>query len=319
MSEEVKGGLDEKYRPQTLEDICGNDSLLEGIKSALTKGESCPRTWIFHGSRGCGKTTLSKIVARELGADPDTGIKELNISHTRGIDAAKEIIKDLGFAPLKGICKVYILNEIQGSTKDFQEAMLEVLETPPKHVRFILCTTEPQKLLPTVMDRTKSAVFKVSTLDSQKIRKLLATIIKGEGSNISEFPEKVINAIVDKCEGIPRNAVKILDMVFDIMDENQAIELINNSYVAIDDSTTISLCQAIKDKKPWDEVRAIIRKLPGDPESTRYAILGYFNSVLLNSKSNDWAADVIAVLSESVMYSKQAGLSAMIYTLVTGK
>jgi DNA polymerase-3 subunit gamma/tau len=288
-----------------------------GIKSALAKKESMPRTWLLHGMRGSGKTTLAKIVSKEMGA-VDTDIRELNISNTRGIDAARDIITDVSFAPLKGGKKVYLLNECQQASKDFQNAMLEVLEVPPKHVIFILCTTDPQKLIPTVIDRCKKATFKVTPLLSNKVRELLYWILKGEGIDPKEFPEVVINAIIKRSEGIPRNAISLLDIVIDVTDDNAALELIDGAAISSDEGKVLELCQGLmKSNKSWAEIRKILTTLKDEePESLRYAVLEYFNKVLLNSDKNDAVADIIASFSESFIYSKRGGLSATCYFLV---
>jgi DNA polymerase-3 subunit gamma/tau len=310
--------LDDKYRPKTLDEIVGNEAVIAGIKAALAK-DAKPHTWLLYGERGSGKTTISRILGRELGAHP-RDVTEYNVSQMRGIDTAKEIIEGLWIAPLFGKAKVIILNEAHGGTPQFWECMLDVLESPPDHVYFVLCTTDVEKLKKTVQDRTITGSFKVKALTQAQSRQLLDRVIAGEGCKPEDYPEAVKKAIIDKADGIPRNIVKLLDKVFDIMVDKYAIELINDSVLYTEDPQLIELLTALKESKPWSVVGPILKRLSknlrDDYESARFAVLGYFTEILLNSPNgNKRAEDIILTFSENFYDSKYAGFIVACHVL----
>jgi len=164
-----------KYRPKNFENFIGNNSTITALKSSLDK--KTVRCYLIHGKSGCGKTTLARIIATKLGAT-DRDIKELNVSNQRGIDKARKIITLTIYRPLGGV-RVFILDEAHRSTVDFQNAMLKIMEEPPKGNYFVLCTTEPEKLLETIKNRC--SIFHVRELSIDEITILLNYVIKEEG------------------------------------------------------------------------------------------------------------------------------------------
>lgn len=291
--------LDKKYRPSTLDDIVGNDATVDTLKTMLERDKGVPGTFLFTGPSGCGKTTLARIVARLLGAE-ETDIKEHNISQFRGIDMAKEIIGDTRWKPMRGEKKVYILNEVHKSTNEWQNAMLEILEEPPSYVHFLLCTTDPDKLLKTI--RTRCTTFQVTALQRQKIARLVKKIL---GLEQVEFEEGVIQKIAEFSDGSPRQALVMLDQVID-MDNETALELLIKTGGA--EASLSDLCQSLMNGNKWDTVSKIIKQMDiDDPERLRYAVLGYLSKVLLN-KPSDRLSGIIELFLDSWMYSGKAGL-----------
>ena len=132
-----------KYRPQTPEEIYGNDLAIKSIRSELNKGA---HVFLLTGPGGCGKTTTARVFARQLGAD-ELSIHELNSSENRGIDSVREIMEQIRYTPLDGGKTVYILDEMHQQTSASQNALLKVLEECPEHCYFFLCTTNPEKLI----------------------------------------------------------------------------------------------------------------------------------------------------------------------------
>ena len=301
--------LDKKYRPSTYNVIVGNKSLLESLKKITSRDSKLPSSILLTGPSGCGKTTLSRIIATEIGSKD---IQELNISNTRGIDDAREIIKKCRFKSLKGNSKVINLNEVHEATKNFQHAILEILEEPPKGVLFILCTTEPEKLLKTI--KTRCTTFKVSSLTSREIEKLVNYVLEQEEKELSEETVKLISK---SCEGSARAALVMLDSVIGLENEEEAKEIIDN-YVGSENAEIKELCYyLLQNKRPsWDNIKKILSKLDIEPESARYAILGFLNSAMLKSwskRSTEEISSLIEIFEPSVMYSKAAGLTNACY------
>jgi len=295
-----------KFRPTDFDQIIGNKDLIESLQTALSK-EKGITTFLLQGPSGCGKTTLARIIGRHLGAE-DRYVKELNISDTRGIDAARNIIRNAQFQPFSGDCNVYILNEVHKSTNEFQNAMLEILGEPPRNTYFILCTTDPNKLLNTVKNRCTT--YQVRKLRVSEISKLITHVLTEEKNK--KFPKKGIREIAYAADGCPREALKILDSVIDIRDEEKLLSSINDFSIA--KKEVIELCRALLNGDKWRKVANILKELDEEPEDIRYAILGYMAAVILN-KQNDRAFLVIEEFKESFMYTKKAGLVSACYAI----
>ena len=298
--------LHRKYRPTDFSQIIGNKSLIESLQTALSK-EKGITTFLLQGPAGCGKTTLARIIGKHLGAK-DKYIKELNISDTRGIDAARSIIRNAQYQPFSGDCNVYILNEVHKATSEFQNAMLEILEEPPRNTYFILCTTDPNKLLPTVTNRCTT--YQVRKLRVSEITKLIIYVLAEEKNK--RFPKKGVREIAYAADGCPREALKVLDSVIDIRDEGKLLSAINDFSIA--KKEVIELCRALLNGDKWKKVSGIIKGLDEEPEDVRYAILGYMAAVLINKQSNR-AFLIIEEFKGSFMYTKKAGLVAACYAI----
>ena len=308
MSKFEKYPLSVKYRPTTFDQIVGNETIIESLRSCLERDSGVPHTFLFQGPSGCGKTTIARIVAEKLGAVPDE-VKEYNISKTRGIDTAREIIDSCRYAPMKGKVKVFVLNEVQKSTDEFQSAMLEILEEPPKHIFFILATTNPEKLLKTI--KTRCTIFQVSSLQRAKIIKLLRQICVLEKVEVSQT---ILQKISEYCDGSPRQALVMLDQVIDIPDEETALQAILNS--TVNEASVLQLCQLLLKKgTSWKTLSDAIKTIDDEPEKIRYAVLSYMTKTLLDTPS-DRVPQIIDLFSSSFMYSGKAGLVMNCY-LVT--
>ena len=298
------------YRPTTLDEFFGNESIKDSLKSILSR-EDKPRTIMFAGPSGNGKTTLARIVANMLGCDPMDCI-EHNISDMRGIDTARDIIASCQFEPLYGSVRVIILDEVHSSTRDFQNAMLKILEEPPKGVYFILCTTEPEKLLNTI--KTRSTIYNVSTLRKHDMIKLINWVLTSENVKLSE---KVKSALLFSAEGCARKALVILDQIIDIAEEEKQLEAINDN--TPDETTIIDLCRKIMAKEPgpnrWKELSVMLKGIDSDSEGVRRAILGYLTSVLINGdhKNGERVARLIAEFSNNYYDTGKSGLITSCY------
>lgn len=298
------------YRPKNLDEFFGNDSVKESIINLLQR-EDRPHTFLFNGPSGCGKTTLARIVANMLGCG-ELDFIEYNISNMRGIDTAREIITSCQYEPLHGDIRVIVLNECHKATNEFQNAMLEILEEPPKSVYFILCTTDPEKLLKTVRNRTTA--YHLSYLKRNEITALIAWVLQSEQVAISD---KLFDSLLFSVEGCPRKALVILDQIIEIKDEEKALEIIATA--SIDEVSIKDLCRQIiareAGEKRWAVLKTMLRSIDQEPESVRRAILGYLTVVLLNSQGNEAKriAGIMNEFSRNYYDSGKAGLTTSIY------
>jgi len=295
------------YRPSSFDNYLGNKATVKSLKALLSK-EKHPHTFLFCGESGCGKTTLARIVASFVGC-AEADIVEVNLSNNRGIDTAREIIERCQLSPMFGSKIVYILDEAHKSTNEFQNAMLKVLEESPKHVYFILCTTDPNKLIPTV--RKRCTPYEIKKLTENETKELLTKIIKDEKIKVSDI---VLEKIIKKVDGCPRDSLVLLEKVKDL-DEDE----VDNAIIDFSNEKEeiISLCRRLLKGCSWNMMANALSKVTDEPETVRRAILGYCSAVLLKEE-NSRAALIIDCFKSHFYDSGKAGLIAACYEVICG-
>lgn len=309
------------YRPQTLKDVEGNLSTVESLQSVLSRDKKdIPHVYLLTGNKGCGKTTIGRIIKNELGCS-DSDYKELDMACFRGIDDIRAIRKQTSLKPMgPGGVRVWLLDEIHmcgsgGSSakNEAQNALLKILEDTPESVYFILCTTNPEDLLPTIKSRCMQ--FTVAPLGERQMVRLLKKIVASElGDAAPIFPESAYQMIHKSSLGHVRDALQILEKIIDL----PAARILKSiEEVACEESKLIELCQALLKQETWKSVSKIIRELPEkeEPESMRRAILAYMTSVLLKS-DHAQAAICIDAFKEPFYNSGKAGLVLACYEAV---
>ncbi len=261
-----------EYRPEAFSEIVGNRELIVALDSVLLRESGVPHAFLFSGDTGCGKTTLGRIVRNCLGCS-DNNYREIDSADFRGIDTIRDIRQSSRLAGFQGGVRVFLLDECHQLSRDAQNALLKGLEDPPKHVYYILCTTDPQKLLPTIVGRCSH--FQVTPLSEREIVKLLRRVSKAYGSTI---PKDVCIQIAEDSFGRPRDALQLLDKIIDLP-EDKMLSVVTQE--AERQSEIIELCRALIKMEPWSVIAPILRGLKGkDPEKIRRAIRGYCVSIL---------------------------------------
>ena len=291
-----------KYRPQIFEEFVGGKE----IKDSILNNLGTTHTYLFYGQRGCGKTTLARLIAKELKVE-DFDIYELDAASARGIDDAKRLKSGVSMRPMAGSRKMYILDEIHQATKDAMSVWLKTLEEPPEHVYFALCTTEIDKVLPTI--RSRSAKYQVKALSRRDLHTLLQWVCTEEKIDIDS---EVYKQLITASEGIPREALVLLDMIKKL-GSDKALELLQSS--GIESRDVIELCRMLvsNEKSKWKKARDIIPGIEEEPERVRRAILGYLNKVMLGSDDPFIIAAIADEFRDNVFDSGRPGLSLCIY------
>ena len=207
-----------KYRPQTFNDIVGQNHIVSVLKNAIDK-DQISHAYLFYGSRGTGKTSIAKIFANEVNGNEiyqkeNVDIIEIDAASNNGVDEVRDIKEAIKFLPTEGKYKVYIIDEVHMLTTAAFNALLKTLEEPPAHVIFILATTEIHKIPATILSRCQRFEFK--NLSQEQLIDRLKYIAKEENLVIEEA---AIEKIATLAKGGLRDAISILDQVSNYAEE----------------------------------------------------------------------------------------------------
>ena len=198
-----------KYRPNTFEAVCGNQVTVQILKRVLELG-SPKNAYLLAGPSGCGKTTLARLFAKALNngiCDP----YEIDAASNNGVDAVRAIMESANQRSLLGKYKIYIIDECHAITTAGWQAFLKGIEETPEYTIFMFCTTEPNKIPATILNRMQR--FNISKIDTQEIKDRLIFICQQEG--FTNY-EDTCELICKLCDGCMRDAITKLDQCADL-------------------------------------------------------------------------------------------------------
>lgn len=266
-----------EYRPRSLEEFFGNKDVVKRIREYLKLGK-LPRTMIFYGESGCGKTTLARIVGSLLGAQ----VLEFNVANMRGIDTIREVIEVCRYMPLGYERRLIIFDEAHRVTRDGQEAMLKLLEEEDVVNYFILCTTEVEGLIETVRNRAK--VFQFRGLSYDEMVELVRWL---EGKTGRRWDEEVIMKVWRLSRGVPRIIVNVLEEVRSVEDVDVVFSKVYFSEVG---DVVGEIAKAMRDGVlSWRVFQSRVRDLDEKELLGVFeALKSYFVKVLLSTEDNKW-------------------------------
>jgi DNA polymerase-3 subunit gamma/tau len=250
-----------KYRPQTFADVVGQEAVVRTLTNAIEHGR-VRQAYLFAGPRGTGKTSLARILAKSLNcehgptASPDNtchacvaisngtslDVIEMDAASQRGIDDIREIRERVVLQPVEGTYKVYILDEAHQLTDAAWNALLKLIEEPPPHLLFVFCTTELQKVLPTVRSRCQTFVFQRPRLP-ELVRKL-RLIADAERIDV---PDAALALIARGGRGAYRDAESTLDQLASATGGTISVQDVLQLLGAVEDEVLFRLCDLVVD------------------------------------------------------------------------
>lgn len=298
-----------KYRPRSLKEMRGQQEAVRVLSDFLER-EEVPHALLFTGPSGCGKTTAARILKESLECS-DTDFCEINAADSRGIDTVREIRQSMGLAPLGGKCRIWLLDEAHQLTKrsggDAQTALLKLLEDPPSHAYFMLCTTAPDELLKTI--RTRCTEVRMQSLDHADMLELLVEV---SGKAKIGHTDAVLERIIEVADGSARKALVLLDQIASVEDEQEALDIVLKSDTK-KQAVDLARC-LINPGAKWEQASAILRDMEDEPETVRRLILGYASSVALKGgKLTAHAIDVLDAFRDNTFDCGKAGLVLAAY------
>src|SRR5580692_8191939 len=232
--------LARKWRPRKFAELVGQEHVVRALTNALDTGRM-HHAYLFTGTRGVGKTTIARIFAKSLNcergesADPcgecsvctavDAGrfvdLLEIDAASNTGVDDVREVIENAQYMPSRGRTKVYIIDEVHMLSKPAFNALLKTLEEPPEHVKFILATTEPEKVLPTILSRCQRYDFR--NIPTREIAGHLKEICKKEKIKADD---DALMLVAKAGAGSMRDALSLLDRLLSVGEKHLTAESI---------------------------------------------------------------------------------------------
>lgn len=226
--------LARRYRSQDFGEVVGQAAIADTLRRAV-EGDRTAHAYLFAGTRGVGKTTMARIFARAMNVTDDLSdaaaiaeaimrgddldVIEIDGASNRGVQEARDLIAGAGLSPARCAYRIYIIDEVHMLTTESFNTLLKTMEEPPEHVKFILCTTEPQKVLATIQSRCQRFDFK--PIARRLIAEHLRTILAQEGV---EMDDAALGRVAELGNGSMRDALSVMDRVLAGGDTSISIE-----------------------------------------------------------------------------------------------
>ena len=329
--------LARKWRPKSFEELIGQESTVIALKNALDQNR-LHHAYLFNGTRGVGKTTLARILAKALDCEKgtssqpclkcntcqeiDTGryvdLVELDAASNTQVDNMRDLLENAQYAPSSGKFKIYIIDEVHMLSKSAFNAMLKTLEEPPEHVKFILATTEPNKVPITILSRCLQ--FDLKAMSQENIAKHLESILNKEKI---EFDKEAIKIIAKAGAGSMRDALSLLDQAIAFSGSRLDADKTHEMFGTINDEIIIKMLDLIVNNNSKELINLsndICKKnisvegILNDLASLIHELsLSKLNQDILNAKANK--DELIKIINQS----SQEQLQVLYQIVIHGK
>lgn len=290
--------LPQKYRPQTFAELVGQSSIATTLTNAITRQQIAP-AYLFAGSRGTGKTSSARILAKSLNcqqSDQPTptpcgncdicqkiasgsclDVIEIDAASNTGVENVRDIIERAQFAPVSCRYKVYVIDEVHGLSGAAMNALLKTLEEPPKQVVFVLATTDPQRVIPTIISRCQRFDFR--RIELAAIVKHLRQIASLENINITD---EALTLVAQIAQGGLRDAESLLDQL-SLLNNEITIEQVWDLVGTVPEQDLLAMLEAVAANNPevlLDCNRQLIER-GREPTTILQDLVGFYRDLLI--------------------------------------
>ena len=258
--------LARRFRPQAFDDVVGQEHVARALTNAIKAGRVA-HAYMFTGARGVGKTSTARILAKALNcpnamdgvpcnqceicdgisAGNDVDVLEIDGASNRGIDDIRSLRANVGVRSMRTQYKVYIIDEVHMLTKEAFNALLKTLEEPPPNVKFVFCTTEPNKVPDTILSRCQR--FDFSSINDISIADRLREIAKVEGFEVSE---DALELVARRARGSMRDSQSLFDQLLAFSDGTVSAEDVHRMLGTAGDERLVNLFDAIVEHRPGE-------------------------------------------------------------------
>ena len=276
-----------RYRPRTFTELIGQEHIAQALSKAIASGR-VGHAYLFTGARGVGKTSTARIFAKALNetdeADTtaietgeDMDVIEIDGASNRGIDEIRQLRANVTVRPSRARYKIYIIDEVHMLTNQAFNALLKTLEEPPEHVKFIFCTTDPDKLPITVLSRCQR--FDFVPVKFEAIQQRLKEISLAEGY---EAEDEALALLARKAAGSMRDSQSLLEQVMSFSTERITADQVHALLGTADEGRLIDMVEALQRRSPLDALAVVDQATRGgaDPGQLAEQLLNYLRDVM---------------------------------------
>jgi len=306
-----------KYRPQVLDDLLGQDHVVQTLKNAIGQ-RRLAHAYLFVGPRGTGKTSTARILAkavncihgptvnpcgicdscREISQGVSFDVLEIDGASNNSVDQIRELRENVRFAPVRGRYKIYIIDEVHMLTQQAFNALLKTLEEPPDHVIFVFATTEPNRVLPTILSRCQRFDFR--RIAAQTLAKHLQYIAQQEGATLTMAATEAIAAAAD---GGLRDAESMLDQLVAFCGDQIGESEVLNVFGLTSERVVADLTRAILSGRTSEALSVIHEQSEAGKDLVKLLadLLGFLRNLLISKVDKESLKEEVSELTRAAL------------------